>query len=703
MKIFDPSPENLLSPRRKNGFAVIAIFTIVLSIYSNTFDASWHFDDEFNILKNNPLHLTELSWQNIKKTFFADPYTDGKLYRPVACLSFALNYYIGGAQVVGYHIANLVTHLLSSIFLFLFLHNTLNLPLLKARYGKNRYSIALLATVLWAINPVQTQAVTYVVQRMASMAGMFYIMSMYFYLKGRTSGHTPLKFTHYSLCLICGILALGSKENSVMFPVSILLYDLFLIQGLTKRNIIKNSLTCMAVILSCLSLAIVLAGPSILDPIKLSASFQHRGFSLPERLLTEPRVVLFYISLLLYPMPYRLCISHDIPVSRGLFHPPLTMIAVLVIFTAIVLAISKSKRWPLISFCVLFFFINHAVESTILPLELVFEHRNYIPSMLFFVPITILIMKGISFFSDRRSMRFILCAFVVLILVSEGHGTFVRNFAWKTEETLWLDAVKKSPKLPRTHHNLGRYYADIGLKEMALAEYKEALRLPEGPNRKFHHLTYHNMALLYKSTNDPDRAQMYFLEALKLDPHIPNAYIGLGILNMEKEQNQKALACFRKALTYDSKSPQARNYTGLILLRQKQIEDAINQFQEVLKISPGNLYALTHLGVAYKRKGEFNRALRCFKKVLNINKRYVIASLHLIELYCLTGQEKKAEQTAAELINLFPRENLSLLIDKRIIHTDTLLEPPHLETVLPVLEEAARKKGVQFPGLYSIR
>jgi len=571
MKIFDLDSEKLLLPLRKNVFALVALFIIVVAIYSNTFDASWHFDDGPNILNNRALHLTHLNWQDIKKTFFASWGGGEKLYRPVACFSFALNYYVGRSEVSGYHAVNLAIHFVSSVFLFLFIHNTLNLAMLKGRYGADLYSIALLASVLWAISPVQTQAVTYVVQRMASMAGMFYIMAMYFYFKGRTSTKTSLKKTHYLICVVCGIFAFNSKENSAMLPISILLFDLFFIQGITKRNIKRYFSFLLIAVLMCVTAVVLFKGFSELDPQNMFSGYKSRGFTLFERLLTEPRIVLFYISLLLYPMPHRLSFVHDISVSKGLFDPPTTILAVLIILTILGLAIVKSKRWPFISFCVLFFFINHSIESTVIPLELVFEHRNYIPSMLFFVPIVILIVKGIRFFSGKNAIQFIISAFVVLVIIALGHSTFVRNFVWKTDESLWLDAVEKSPNLPRSHHNLGKYYADIGLSGMALDHYREALRLPEGPNRKSHYLTYHNMATLFRSMKDNDRAQRCFLEAVGLEPRFPLAYVGLGILNTEKGQNDKALEYFIKALTHDISSKQARNYTGLILLKKRQI------------------------------------------------------------------------------------------------------------------------------------
>ena len=110
--------ENSLSERRKKVFSFFALFLLILVTYSNTFDVPWHFDDTSNILKNKPLHLSELSIENIKNTFFASYDGKERLYRPIACLSFAVNYYLHGENVFGYHVVNLVIHFLSAYFLF---------------------------------------------------------------------------------------------------------------------------------------------------------------------------------------------------------------------------------------------------------------------------------------------------------------------------------------------------------------------------------------------------------------------------------------------------------------------------------------------------------------------------------------------------------------------------------------------------------
>lgn len=698
MNIFNLESELHLSSCRKNVFAIVTIFIIILAIYSNTFHASWHFDDEPNILDNEPLHLNKLNWQNIEKTFFASIINDDKMRRPIACLSFALNYYFGKDNIFGYHFVNLSIHFLASIFLFLFIYHSLNLPLLKAKYGPNSYFIALLATILWTINPIQTQAITYIVQRMASMAGMFYIMSMYFYLKGRTSTNRLSILSHYFFCFIAAILAFGSKENAAMLPISIFLFDLFIIQELTKKNIKKNSLILLISMLIPLSLALILKGPSMFTTKYLFSCYEQRGFTLVERLLTEPRIIIYYITLLLYPMPDRLCIMHDISVSHSLINPPTTIIAFFTILIILILAIMKSKKWPFVSYCIIFFFLNHIIESTIFALELIFEHRNYIPSMLFFVPIAILIARGIQFFSYKKSMQIVISIFVILVLIGQGHSSFMRNFIWKTEEGLWLDAIDKYPNMSRSHHNLGRYYADIDENEKAMIEYKTALNLKRGSHGETHHITHYNIALIYVRTEEEDKAIDHLRKAIAIDPRSADAYNNLAMLLAKRGRYDDASNLLIKSLTYNSNSSQAHNNLGFILLKTNLIEEAIIEFKKALDLKNEYPAALHNLGLAYKYKGELDKAARYFKLALKTDVRVLLTRLHLAETYCLMKKEELARRIVYSTLDLLPPEVVASKINA-FCKKDPLQQFPERSIILPLLKDAYLERSTAFESM----
>ena len=227
---------------------------MLLIIYGNSFFGEWHFDDYHNIVDNRNVHLQGLSWQEIRKTFSgtADGSEGGHSTRPLSYLSFGLNYLFGGTDVFGYHVVNFVIHFAAAVFLFLFICRTLQLPLLRDRYGEKAYDIALLATFFWATSPLQVNAVTIIVQRMASLAGLGTIMALYFYVRARTAERGSARRGFAFLCAASSLLAFGSKENAAMLPISILLYDVLLVQGATRENLsrlLKYAWIPLAVIL----------------------------------------------------------------------------------------------------------------------------------------------------------------------------------------------------------------------------------------------------------------------------------------------------------------------------------------------------------------------------------------------------------------------------------------------------------------------
>jgi tetratricopeptide (TPR) repeat protein len=692
----DQIHQRSVSHCREVVFAVVVLAIAILSIYSNSLDCSWHFDDEPNIIENPNVHLKDLSFNSINRALRSDPRNPHSLYRPVACLTLALNYYFGGLKVFGYHLVNTSIHLVAAVFLFLFIYHTLNVPLLRARYGPNAFFIALLSTFFWAINPIQTQAVTYIVQRMASMAAMFYIMAMYFYLKGRTSLRGPLiKASWYFACLLCGVLAFGSKENAAMLPISILLFDLFLIQGVTKANAARSGILFLALIFIPIGLGLILKGTSIFSPKTLTSLFEHREFTMLERLLTEPRIIMRYIFLLFYPMPTWLSLNYDIIPSQGLLQPPTTLLSILGMFFILGLAVAISKKRPLISFCILFYFINHVIESSIFPLELIFEHRNYLPSMLFFVPVSIFLAWGINNLSSKKVIRVMIIGFIVLVLIAYGHSTFIRNFTWKTEESLWLDAVDKSPNSARAHHNLGRYYDNTHQSEKAIAQYNISLKLKRGTHGEIRHLTHYNLALVYMKMNELDKAEQQFVKAIEIFPKFSDAYNNLSIVKAKEGKYDDAYRYLIRALTYDKKSFEAHNNLGYILIKKKQIDDAIIEFRKALELKKDFSMARYNLGIAYKYKGELKRAARCFRSALNQDPRALLNRLHLAETYYLMGKKKLATRTISQCFDIFsPEELLSRL--KVFSQEKPFQELPERSIILPLLRDAFLEKAASL-------
>lgn len=224
--------------QKKNLTIFLIFFLFVFSAYSTNYDASWHFDDYPNIVDNPRIHIKDFRFDTIKGTFFAafdkGEYLGRSVYRPVSMFTFALNWYFGKDNVIGYHIVNNTIHLVTTFFLFLTVLNLFMSPNLKGKYQGSEYAIAFLSAVLWAFNPVQTQAITYIVQRMASLAAMFYIIGIYFYLKARISPPGYNRFLFIAGCLLIFLLALGSKENTVTFPIAVSIIEILFFQDLFK-------------------------------------------------------------------------------------------------------------------------------------------------------------------------------------------------------------------------------------------------------------------------------------------------------------------------------------------------------------------------------------------------------------------------------------------------------------------------------------
>lgn len=698
MHTLDFESEVHLSSCRKHVFAFLSLFLIILLIYFNTFNCSWHFDDEPNILENRRLHLKELSWSGVKTALFSSPSSMKlKFLRPVSRLSLALNYYFGGDDVVGYHIVNISIHMIASLFLYLFIYRTLNLPLLAARYGPQSYSVALLATTLWAASPVQTQAITYVVQRMASMAAMFYIMAMYFFLRGKIAEKGLEKTAFFVLCVMSGLLSFGAKENAILLPPSLLLYNVLILQGATRKNLAKTLkifLVAYALPIGIVLSFLTLFTESVTNVLGL---YEARVFTPWERLLTQSRVILFYMTLLIYPVASRLSVDHDLNISTSLLNPPATLVSVLLIFVILGVLVYISRKQPLIAFSGLFFFLNHMIESTILPLELVFEHRNYLPSMFFFVPLALGLLRALSYLSYKPAMKTLMILFIILVIVGSGHATFVRNLAWQDEKSLWLDCVAKYPDSFRGHHNLGRYYDRRNEDLKAVMEYHRALNGRELHARKEKGITYFNLGLIAHQRRQYDQAMAYYREALEKDsccPGLHNNLAGLLLLEGGKNLNEahdmltRAVEC-----GHDSEVPLALSNLGMLRLKMGKPDEAIEALEEASIADPGNGLTLLRLAYAHKIRQEWGKASSYAKLFLRQNRRDALGLLLLAEIYSLSGNAEKALGVLSQFAESIPETDFIPYIERLHREQDLMAFSPDMTLLLPLLARVYQEKA----------
>jgi tetratricopeptide (TPR) repeat protein len=448
--------------------AALSLLLLGLAAYSNSLSVPFIFDDIPCIQKNEAIHWTHFSWSGVQRAVRESPSSG----RPVANLSFALNYYFGQLDVRGYHAVNVVIHLLGSLLVYL-----VALALLRhfAPHEDQRlrpsaaHWIALATALIFISHPIQTQAVTYTVQRMTSLCTLFYLAAFALYIYGRVAKTSHRRCTLWVAGLACWVLALGSKQIAATLPLVVILYEWFFLQDMSPQWARRNAkYGLLMLLLLCLGAWIYL-GNEPWD--SLTQGYAKRDFTLGERLLTQFRVVVLYLSLLVYPHPSRFNLAHHIETSQSLLVPITTLISMASVFGLLGLAVYLARRQRLASFCILWFFINLVIESSVVPLEMVFEHRVYLPML---GPALLASWLLFTVLNQRPRWAIAIAIAVSLLFAT---GTYQRNHAWMDEVTLWADAVDKSPLRWRSQYNLGHYLEKQGRYDEAVQHYREALRI----------------------------------------------------------------------------------------------------------------------------------------------------------------------------------------------------------------------------------
>lgn len=605
--LFDFGTIVRLVKTQKNAFAILALSILIFSCYSNTFYASWQFDDAV-IFKNSNFRLRDFSFSEIKKTFHCHPQKSSVIYRPISCLSLAINFYFGGKDVFGYHLVNISIHLAAAVFLYLLVRITLDNPQFPNSYRKEAYHIALLTGILWALSPIQTQAVTYIVQRMTSLAAMFCVMCLYFYVKGRISKHSK-RYLFFAASLIAGLFSIGSKENTSILPIMIILYEFIFFQKADVKWLSKNIFFVISALIFPLIIFIFFWGE---NPVSAIQGYGSRDFSLIERLLTQSRVIVYYLSLLVYPSVNRLNFDHDFSISRFLVQPPTTIICIFFIFGLIALGVYLVRKKPLFSFSIFWFLGNLVIESSIIPLEIIFEHRLYLPSMFFYFVLAFVLNHHVI--QKEWIKKPYAVVLVVLFIFLQGMGTYVRNFAWQNEITLWSDCVEKSPQKARTHHNLGHAFQKRGMLTEALNAYKKALVLDP------HSIETHvNLGSIYEKKGMLEEAIIESRKALALNPEVVEAYNNLGQIYEKQGLIEEAIDAYRKAIDLHPKIENAYNNLAQLYQKSGQLDKALAVLSEAIRVQPDCASYYRGLGKVYDKKGMPNEAMAAYRKATELS------------------------------------------------------------------------------------
>lgn len=445
--------------------AVIAILAAAALAYRPGLHGPFLFDDNSNITDNPALHITSFAPSDLMHAAFSS--RSGLLFRPISMLTFAFDYYFFGDGAFSFKLTNLIIHLINTLLIFWLGWRLLLNSRRRFHFNWTDIQLGCAAAIIaaaWALHPLNLTSVLYVVQRMTSLAALFMLAGMLAYVYGRERSQADRIGWPFVWLLtpFFGILGLLSKEDAALLPLYLLVIEwlIFGFQGNEKRparNIYAFYL-CGLILPGLLGMGFLLTHPGW-----FLGGYAGRDFTLSERVLTEFRVVLLYVKWTFSPDIRQLALYHDdLKLSTGLLSPITTLLSLLGLCALVALAVWQRKRRPLFSLGIFWFFAGQMMESTVLPLLITFEHRNYLPDYgLLLAFFSLLLLPAVSGRHVLRpSLRWTLAAVTLPVLFS---ATFIRAGEWRSYLSFAYFEALHHPESEQALYSLGQAYANLAL------------------------------------------------------------------------------------------------------------------------------------------------------------------------------------------------------------------------------------------------
>jgi Flp pilus assembly protein TadD len=606
---------------------ILAASLIVLAAgaaYHNSFGGPFTYDDLRSIPANRTIRQLWPIWPVLS------PPCDGETVggRPLLNLSLAINYALGGLNVWGYHAVNLVIHIGAALLLFGILRRTFLMPILRDRFGKAATLLALASALLWTVHPLQTESVTYIVQRAESLAGLFYLLTLYCVIRGAA--------LWYAAAVLACLLGMACKEVMVSAPLMVLLYDRTFLSGsfseaFRRRWALYVGLAATGTLLAYLVFSTGLIGrqPELGSPDAWSYA------------RSQPGVILHYLRLSLWPRP--LCISYEWPVANTLGEILPAAIVVGLLLATTVWGLRAGRAW---GFLGAWFLLILAPTSSVLPLkQLAFEHRMYLS----LAAVVVLAaaggyvlwekllcwsagQRGQSPFSPEMppgevglpaakkgtvpglatAMRWVVpLAVWAAALLALACATLARNRDYRSEVAVWQAAVDTFPKNSIAHYNLGIMLSDAGRTDEALEHYQEALRLQ--PDYAEAHA---NLGSVLARLGRTDGAIDHYQQALRLTPDDAETHNNLGLVLAGIGKTDEAIEHFDQVLRLKPLSAEGHNNLGKALVAAGRFDEAIEHHQQAAWLKPRRAEFHQNLAAAYAAAGRFDDAVTTAQRAI---------------------------------------------------------------------------------------
>ena len=590
-----------------------------LLAYLNSFAGPFIFDDAQSIQENPTIRHLWPIWQTL-----SPPAAVGVGGRPVVNLSLAINYAFGGMGVWGYHALNLTVHILSALVLFGVVRRTWLWPVFRERFVTTGCYLAVVIAVIWAVHPLQTEAVTYVTQRAELLMGLFYLLTLYCFIRGAEPQGSGAWF---ALSVVVCALGMASKEVMVSAPLIVLLYDRTFV-AVSFRDAWRRRWPLYA----GLAGTWLLLGYLMTDIHSRGIGYD-LGITWWAYALTECRVIVHYLWLAVWPHP----LVFDYGGAEIIIRQPAEAAPYALILLLLVAATAVGlKRRSTLGFVGACFFGILAPVSSVVPVanQPMAEHRMYLP----LAAVVVLVVLGVQALLGRRTVV------VVVLAIGLGFLTVRRNEDYRSEFAIWEDTVAKRPKNGRAHYNLGVVLQQVGRVQDAIGQYEQALRLKPEMVEAHNNLGKALLAVGRVS----DAIEQYEL-ALRLKPDSAETHYDLAVALRQAGEIEDAIGHYKRAVSIDPDYLEAHSNLGIVLWQEGKLDDAIEQFGQALRVKPDSAETHNNLGVALAMKGSTEEAIAHFSAALRIRPDFMDAARNLQAAYEVQRNPKKSSSSPIEV------------------------------------------------------
>lgn len=491
-----------MNMRLSNLFLLLAAIALTLVCYLPGLSGSFIFDDTANISMNPNLRLEKLDLASLEKAAISGE--AGILKRPISMVSFAINYYFSGDPYY-FKATNLGIHLITGLLIFAFTKILFDLyfRIHRLQINNQPFWLAISVSAIWLLHPFNLTGVLYIVQRMTSLSAMFAVAGLTLYLIGRKQLLEGGKrgFLAITIAIFCITpLAALSKENGALLPLLILVCEITLLNWQTAEPKTRKTLMILVLVTS---VALTVLGMLYLwQHINIiTIGYSWRDFSLTDRVMTEARVIWFYLYMTLLPDMNQMGIHHDdIVISRSLLSPWTTLPAMAGLFVLAGSAFLLRRKHPILTFGSVFFLTGHSLESTIIPLEIAAEHRNYLPMLGILIPLSYYMLSARFHPQSAKLRRLLLLGLFALYTGL----TASRASQWGDPQLMRMLEVNRHPNSVRANIDMGNLYNSIA------------------PNSSENHLELYNNTIIY------------YRRAADLDPMSLTGLANILIINAQK-------------------------------------------------------------------------------------------------------------------------------------------------------------------------